>query len=100
MNKQQLVFLAKRNVQSHRQKALDGYDATMAFLRSHDDWNSCEKALKNAQVAFALYNKTQEKANIEKYTAKSATHFCRSIISRKKTFRPASVAGNAPTRDL
>ena len=66
MNKQQLVFLAKRNVQSHRQKALDGYDATMAFLRSHDDWNSCEKALKNAQVAFALYNKTQEKANIEK----------------------------------
>lgn len=70
MNKQQLVFLAKRNVQSHRQKALDGYDTTMAFLRSHDDWNSCEKALKNAQVAFALYNKTQEKANIEKYTQK------------------------------
>lgn len=66
MNREQLMLAAKRKIDARRQKALDDCDKTLSFLRAHDDWKNCERALKSAQVQVVFYKDTSAKATVEK----------------------------------
>lgn len=67
MNKEQLLLLAKRTITERRQNAVDECQKILDELNSHDDWRSCDKALKTAQVQVHLYkNEGAKKAIAEK----------------------------------
>lgn len=66
MNREQLLLAAKRKIDANREKALDECEKTLTFLRTHDDWKNCERALKTAQVELVLYKNADAKAIVEK----------------------------------
>lgn len=55
MNKQQMLLLAQRKIKRNRANALQKCEDNLAWLRTHDDWNRCERALKTAQVQLILH---------------------------------------------
>lgn len=55
MNKQQMLLLAQRKIERNRANALEKCENNLASLRTHDDWNRCERALKTAQVQLILH---------------------------------------------
>lgn len=67
MNKQEIFQNAKQNIFAHRQAALNACEKTLAALRMHEDFRIAEQQLKKAQVAVALFGKSEEAKNVEKY---------------------------------
>lgn len=55
MNKQQMLLLAQRKIERNRANALQKCEDNLAWLRTHDDWNRCERTLKTAQVQLILH---------------------------------------------
>ena len=60
MNKQQLITIAKRNIDQKRDAALTRFERTMEFLRTKEDFRVCEKQLKQLQVKFAMGDKSAQ----------------------------------------
>lgn len=56
MNKQQLLQLAKRNIDERRFRAEDACERTLTTLRANSAWNETERALRQAQVNLAMGN--------------------------------------------
>lgn len=69
MNKQELMQQAVRNVQARRRNAQQQYEAQMEMLRANSDWSNCERKLKNAEIAVAVYHNQKEVATLEKLRA-------------------------------
>lgn len=54
MNKQQLLQLAKRNVDERRFRAEDDCERTLSQLRNNNEWNKTEYELRQAQINLAM----------------------------------------------
>lgn len=56
MNKQQLLTLAKRQIDAKREQAQNKVEQTLLALRQHDDWRINEKSIRSAMVDVAMCN--------------------------------------------
>lgn len=69
MNKQQMLILAKRRIEQNRTEAVDRCEKNLATLRMHDDWNSCERSLKTAQVQWILKRDQSAEQTVQRQKA-------------------------------
>ena len=60
MNRQQLIINAQKAIDERRFKAEENCELRLTSLRQNDDYKSCERALRRAQLA-------QDKEAIKKY---------------------------------
>ncbi len=66
MNKQEMLILAKRRIEQKRTQAVDKCEKNLATLRSREDWKSCERALKTAQVQLILNRDASAEQTVKK----------------------------------
>lgn len=74
MNKQQILQIAKRNVDERRFRAQDKCERTLSQLRNNAEWNEIELSLRKAQVNLAMGNGNAQDLQTEIAKLQSKQH--------------------------